>query len=155
MTAQIVSLTASVTSLQGEITTLETQADVLADQILTFQNFKSLRDKLDVLVAATITDTNLDSVVDEISVGLTSTSTTPSVLKGLISTEATFLFENGVQSGTHSMTAAVSTFYDNSTDTNVVNFRTLVEELTTEWDSTKETTLILWFIEFVNEYENL
>ena len=53
------------------------------------------------------------------------------------------------------MTTAVSTFYDTSSDTNVVNLRTLVGELTTTWDAKKETTLILWFIEFINEYENL
>jgi hypothetical protein len=134
---------------------LGTQADVLADEILTFKNFKSLRDKLDVLVAATIVDVNLNAVINSISTGLTSTSTTPSVLKGLISTEADWLFDNGLKSGTNSMTTAVSTFYDTSTDTNVVNLRTLVGELTTTWDAKKEPTLILWFIEFVKEYENL
>ena len=53
------------------------------------------------------------------------------------------------------MTSAVSTFYDTSADTNVVNFRTLVTELTAAWNAAKEPTLILWFIEFVKEYENL
>jgi hypothetical protein len=53
------------------------------------------------------------------------------------------------------MTTAVSSFYDTSTDTNVVNFRTLVAELTTAWNAAKEPQLLLWFIEFINEYENL
>jgi len=53
------------------------------------------------------------------------------------------------------MTTAVSTFYDTSTDTNVINFRTLVGELTTTWNTAKESTLITWFIEFIKEYENL
>ena len=159
---QVTTLTASVTALQLEIATLETEATVLEgqitslkDEVLTFQNFKSLRDKLDVMVAATITDTNLNAAIDSISIGLTSSSVSATVLKGLISTEADWLFDNAIKTGTTSMTTAVSTFYDTSTDTNVVNFRTLVGELTTAWDATKETTLIAWFIEFIKEYENL
>ena len=159
---QVTTLTASVTALQLEIATLETEATVLEgqitslkDEVLTFQNFKSLRDKLDVMVAATITDTNLNAAIDSISIGLTSSSVSATVLKGLISTEADWLFDNAIKAGTTSMTTAVSTFYDTSTDTNVVNFRTLVGELTTAWDATKETTLIAWFIEFIKEYENL
>lgn len=160
--AQVTTLTASVTALQLEITTLETEATTLEgqitslkDEVLTFQNFKSLRDKLDVMVAATITDTNLNAAIDSISIGLTSSSVSATVLKGLISTEADWLFDNAIKTGTTSMTTAVSTFYDTSTDTNVVNFRTLVGELTTAWNATKETTLIAWFIEFIKEYENL
>jgi len=159
---QVTTLTASVTALQLEIATLETEATVLEgqitslqDEVLTFQNFKSLRDKLDVMVAATITDTNLNAAIDSISIGLTSSSVSATVLKGLISTEADWLFDNAIKTGTTSMTTAVSTFYDTSTDTNVVNFRTLVGELTTAWNATKETTLIAWFIEFIKEYENL
>lgn len=160
--AQVTTLTASVTALQLEITTLETEATTLEgqitslkDEVLIFQNFKSLRDKLDVMVAATITDTNLNAAIDSISIGLTSSSVSATVLKGLISTEADWLFDNAIKTGTTSMTTAVSTFYDTSTDTNVVNFRTLVGELTTAWNATKETTLIAWFIEFIKEYENL
>jgi len=153
--AEIATLTASVTSLQTEITTLETQADALADEILTFKNFKSIRDKIDVLVAATIGDANLNSAVDNISAGLTTTSTSSTVLRGLIAAEADWVFDNAVKSGTVSMTTAVSSFYDTSTDTNVVNFRTLVAELTTAWNAAKEPQLLLWFIEFINEYENL
>jgi regulator of replication initiation timing len=152
---QVTTLTASVTSLQSQVDELETQADLLEAEILTFKNFKSLRQKLDTMVAATITDTNLNSAIDSISIGLTSSSVSSSVLEGLISTESDWLFNNAVKSGTVSMTTNVSTFYDTSTDTNVVNFRTLVEELTTAWNSAKETTLILWFIEFVKEFENL
>ena len=152
---QVTTLTASVTSLQSQVDELETQADLLEAEILTFKNFKSLRQKLDTMVAATITDTNLNSAIDSISIGLTSSSVSSSVLGGLISIESDWLFNNAVKSGTVSMTTNVSTFYDTSTDTNVVNFRTLVEELTTAWNSAKETTLILWFIEFVKEFENL
>jgi len=152
---QVTTLTASVISLQSQVDELEAQADLLEAEILTFKNFKSLRQKLDTMVAATITDTNLNSAIDSISIGLTSSSVSSSVLGGLISTEADWLFNNAVKSGTVSMTTNVSTFYDTSTDTNVVNFRTLVEELTTAWNSAKETTLILWFIEFVKEFENL
>jgi len=155
LTEQVTTLTTSVTSLQAQVTTLQAQATALEDEILTFKNFKSIRDKIDVLVAATISDTNLNSAVDSISIGLTTTSVSSTVLRGLISTEADWLFDNAIKSGTVSMTSAVSSFYDTSTDTNVVNFRTLVTELTTAWNAAKEPTLLLWFIEFINEYENL
>jgi len=155
LTEQVTTLTTSVTSLQAQVTTLQAQATALEDEILTFKNFKSIRDKIDVLVAATISDTNLNSAVDSISIGLTTTSVSSTVLKGLISAEADWLFDNAIKSGTVSMTTAVSSFYDTSTDTNVVNFRTLVTELTTAWNAAKEPTLLLWFIEFINEYENL
>lgn len=155
LTEQVTTLTASVTALQTQITTLETQATALEAEVLTFKNFKSLRDKLDVMVAATITDANLNAAIDSLSIGLTSTSLSSTVLGGLISAEADWLFDNAIKTGTTSMTTAVSTFYDTSADTNVVNFRTLVGELTTAWDAAKETTLIAWFIEFIKEYENL
>ena len=162
LTDQVTTLTASVTALQLEITTLETEATTLEgqitslkDEVLTFQNFKLLREKLDTMVAATITDTNLNAAIDSISIGLTSSSVSATVLKGLISTEADWLFDNAIKTGTTSMTTAVSTFYDTSTDTNVINFRTLVGELTTAWNAAKEPQLLLWFIEFINEYENL
>ena len=162
LTDQVTTLTASVTALQLEITSLETEATTLEgqitslkDEVLTFQNFKLLREKLDTMVAATITDTNLNAAIDSISIGLTSSSVSATVLKGLISTEADWLFDNAIKTGTTSMTAAVSTFYDTSTDTNVINFRTLVGELTTAWNAAKESTLITWFIEFIKEYENL
>jgi regulator of replication initiation timing len=155
LTDQITTLTTSVTTLEAQIATLQTQATTLESEVLAFKNFKSLRDKLDVMVAATITDTNLNAAIDSISIGLTSTSLSPTVLDGLISTEANWLFDNAIKTGTTSMTTAVSSFYDTSADTNVVNFRTLVTELTAAWDAAKETTLIAWFIEFINEYENL
>jgi predicted nuclease with TOPRIM domain len=162
LTDQVTTLTASVTALQLEITDLETEATTLEgqitslkDEVLTFQNFKLLREKLDTMVAATITDTNLNAAIDSISIGLTSSSVSATVLKGLISTEADWLFDNAIKTGTTSMTTAVSTFYDTSTDTNVINFRTLVGELTTAWNTAKESTLITWFIEFIKEYENL
>jgi len=162
LTEQVTTLTASVTALQLEITDLETEATTLEgqitslkDEVLTFQNFKLLREKLDTMVAATITDTNLNAAIDSISIGLTSSSVSATVLKGLISTEADWLFDNAIKTGTTSMTTAVSTFYDTSTDTNVINFRTLVSELTTAWNAAKEPQLLLWFIEFINEYENL
>jgi len=162
LTDQVTTLTSSVTALQLEITDLETEATTLEgqitslkDEVLTFKNFKLLREKLDTMVAATITDTNLNAAIDSISIGLTSSSVSATVLKGLISTEADWLFDNAIKTGTTSMTTAVSTFYDTSTDTNVINFRTLVGELTTAWNATKESTLITWFIEFIKEYENL
>ena len=162
LTDQVTTLTSSVTALQLEITDLETEATTLEgqitslkDEVLTFKNFKLLREKLDTMVAATITDTNLNAAIDSISIGLTSSSVSATVLKGLISTEADWLFDNAIKTGTTSMTTAVSTFYDTSTDTNVINFRTLVGELTTAWNAAKETTLITWFIEFIKEYENL
>ena len=155
LTEQVTTLTTSVTSLQAQVTTLQAQATALEDEILTFKNFKSIRDKIDVLVAATIGDTNLNAAVDSISIGLTSASTSSTVLRGLIAAEADWVFDNAIKSGTVSMTTAVSSFYDTSTDTNVVNFRTLVSELTTAWNAAKEPQLLLWFIEFINEYENL
>ena len=155
LTEQVTTLTTSVTSLQTQVTTLQAQAAVLEDEILTYKNFKLLRDKLDVMVAATITDVNLNKAIDSISIGLTSSSVSATTLKGLISAESDWLFDNAIKSGTVSMTTAVSNFYDTSTDTNVINFRTLVGELTTAWNATKEYTLIAWFIEFITEYENL
>ena len=155
LTGQITTLTTSVTTLEAQATTLQASITTLEGEVLAFKNFKSLRDKLDVMVAATITDTNLNAAIDSISIGLTSTSLSPTVLDGLISTEANWLFNNAVKSGTVSMTTAVSNFYDTSADTNVVNFRTLVTELTAAWNAAKETTLIAWFIEFIKEYENL
>jgi len=148
LNTEITTLNTTITSLQSDITDLETDVQSL-------QDFKNVRTKLDEMIAATISDANLNSAIDSVSIGLTSTSVSPTVLRGLISTEATWLFNNAVKSGTTSMTTNVSTFYDTSTDTNVVNFRTLVEELTTAWNSAKESTLILWFIEFVKEFENL
>ena len=148
LNTEITTLNTTITSLQSDITDLETDVQSL-------QDFKNVRTKLDEMIAATISDANLNSAIDSVSIGLTSTSVSPTVLRGLISTEATWLFNNAVKSGTTSMTTNVSTFYDTSTDTNVVNFRTLVEELTTAWNTAKESTLILWFIEFVKEFENL
>ena len=155
LSEQVTTLTASVTSLEAQVTTLQAQATALEAEILTFKNFKLLRAKLDTMVAATITDTNLNAAIDSISIGLTSSSVSATVLGDLISTEADWLFNNAVKSGTTSMTTAVSTFYDTSTDTNVINFRTLIDELTTAWNAAKEYTLIAWFIEFITEYENL
>ena len=155
LTSQITTLTTSVASLTAQVATLEAEADALEADVLSLKNFKSIRNKLDVMVAATIADVNLNKAIDSLSIGLTSTSITPSVLQGLISAEADWLFDNAIKSGTTSMTTAVSSFYDTSTDTNVVNYRTLVTELTAAWNAAKEPTLILWFIEFINEYENL
>ena len=155
LTSQITTLTASVTTLEAQATTLQASITTLEGEVLAFKNFKSLRDKLDVMVAATITDVNLNAAIDSISIGLTSTSLSPTVLNGLISAEADWLFDNAIKTGTTSMTTAVSSFYDTSADTNVVNFRTLVTELTAAWNAAKETTLIAWFIEFIKEYENL
>ena len=155
LTNQITTLTANVTTLTAQVTTLEAAADVLEADILALKNFKSIRDKLDVMVAATIADTNLNKAIDSLSIGLTTTSITPSVLDGLITAEANWLFNNAVTSGTTSMTTAATTFYNTSTDTNVVNYRTLVTELTAAWNAAKESQLILWFIEFIKEYENL
>ena len=155
LTAQITTLTTSVTTLTTQVTTLEAAADVLEADILALKNFKSIRDKLDVMVAATIADTNLNKAIDSLSIGLTTTSITPSVLDGLITAEANWLFNNAVTSGTTSMTTAATTFYNTSTDTNVVNYKSLVTELTAAWNAAKESTLILWFIEFVKEFENL
>jgi len=155
LTSQITTLTASVTTLTAQVATLETQADALEADVLAMKNYKSIRDKLDVMVAATISDTNLNAAIDSISIGLTTSSTTPSILKGLVSTEANWLFNNAITSGTVSMTASATAFYNTSTDTNVVNYKTLVTELTAAWNAAKEPQLILWFIEFIKEYENL
>ena len=155
LTSQITTLTANVTTLTAQVTTLEAAADVLEADILALKNFKSIRDKLDVMVAATIADTNLNKAIDSLSIGLTTTSITPSVLDGLITAEANWLFNNAVTSGTTSMTTAATNFYNTSTDTNVVNYKSLVTELTAAWNAAKESTLILWFIEFVKEFENL
>jgi prefoldin subunit 5 len=155
LTAQITTLTTSVTTLTAQVTTLEAAADVLEADILAMKNFKSIRDKLDVMVAATIADVNLNKAIDSLSIGLTSTSITPSVLKGLVTTEANWLFNNAVTSGTTSMTTSATAFYNTSTDTNVVNYKALITELTAAWNAAKEPTLLLWFIEFVKEYENL
>ena len=155
LTSQITTLTANVTTLTAQVATLEAAADVLEADILAMKNFKSIRDKLDVMVAATIADVNLNKAIDSLSIGLTSTSITPSVLKGLVTAEANWLFNNAVTSGTTSMTTSATAFYNTSTDTNVVNYKTLVTELTAAWNAAKEPTLLLWFIEFVKEYENL
>jgi len=155
LTNQITTLTANVTTLTAQVTTLEAAADVLEADILALKNFKSIRDKLDVMVAATIADANLNKAIDSLSIGLTTTSITPSVLDGLITAEANWLFNNAVTSGTTSMTTAATNFYNTSTDTNVVNYKSLVTELTAAWNAAKESTLILWFIEFVKEFENL
>ena len=155
LTSQITTLTANVTTLTAQVATLEAAADVLEADVLAMKNFKSIRDKLDVMVAATIADVNLNKAIDSLSIGLTSTSITPSVLKGLVTAEADWLFNNAITTGTTSMTTSATTFYNTSTDTNVVNYRTLVTELTAAWNAAKEPTLLLWFIEFVKEYENL
>ena len=155
LTTQITTLTTSVTTLTAQVATLEAAADVLEADVLAMKNFKSIRDKLDVMVAATIADVNLNKAIDSLSIGLTSTSITPSVLDGLITAEANWLFNNAVTSGTTSMTTSATAFYNTSTDTNVVNYKTLITELTAAWNAAKEPTLLLWFIEFVKEYENL
>ena len=155
LTSQITTLTANVTTLTAQVATLEAAADVLEADILAMKNFKSIRDKLDVMVAATIADVNLNKAIDSLSIGLTSTRLNPTVLKGLVTAEADWLFNNAITTGTTSMTTSATAFYNTSTDTNVVNYRTLVTELTAAWNAAKEPTLLLWFIEFVKEYENL
>jgi len=155
LTSQITTLTANVTTLTAQVATLEAAADVLEADVLAMKNFKSIRDKLDVMVAATIADVNLNKAIDSLSIGLTSTSITPSVLDGLVTAEANWLFNNAITTGTVSMTTSATAFYNTSTDTNVVNYKTLVTELTAAWNAAKEPTLLLWFIEFVKEYENL
>ena len=155
LTTQITTLTTSVTTLTAQVATLEAAADVLEADVLAMKNFKSIRDKLDVMVAATIADVNLNKAIDSLSIGLTSTSITPSVLDGLVTAEADWLFNNAITTGTVSMTTSATAFYNTSTDTNVVNYKTLVTELTAAWNAAKEPTLLLWFIEFVKEYENL
>ena len=107
------------------------------------------------MVAATISDAKLNTAIDSVSIGLTSASVTPATLKGLITAESNWIFNNAIKTGTVSMTASATTFYDNSTDTNVINFRTLVTEMTAAWNAAKESKFILWWIEFIKEYENL
>jgi len=155
LTSQITTLTANVTTLTAQVATLEAAADVLEADVLAMKNFKSIREKLDVMVAATIADVNLNKAIDSLSIGLTSTSITPSVLDGLVTAEANWLFNNAITTGTVSMTTSATAFYNTSTDTNVVNYKTLVTELTAAWNAAKEPQLILWFIEFIKEYENL
>ena len=155
LTSQVASLTTSVASLTAQVATLETQADALEAEILIYKDFKTLRDKLDVMVAATINDAKLNTAIDNVSAGLTTTSITSTTLKGLIADESNWIFNNAIKTGTVSMTVSATTFYDNSTDTNVVNFRNLVTEMTTAWNALKETQFILWWIEFIKEYENL
>jgi len=155
LNTQITTLTTQVASLTTEATTLQASLDAAEADVLTLQQFKDLRSKLDTMVAATISDANLNTAIDSVSIGLTSTSLTPATLKGLITAESNWVFNNAVKSGTVSMTTAASTFYDTSTDTNVINFRTLVTEMTAAWDAAKESQFILWWIEFIKEYENL
>ena len=155
LTSQISTLNTEVTSLTTSATTLQASLDAALVDILILQDFKSIRDKLDTMVAATISDANLNTAIDSVSIGLTTPILSPSVLNGFINGQSNWIFNNAVKSGTVSMTTAVSNFYDNSTDTNVVNFRTLVTEMTAAWNAAKETTFILWWIEFIKEYENL
>jgi len=155
LTTQFNTLNASVSTLNSSITTLQASVTALEVDILILQDWKSVTDKLDVMVAATISDANLNTAIDSVSLGMASTSLTPSTLKGLITAESGWIFNNAIKSGTVSMTSSATTFYDNSTDTNVVNFRTLVTEMTAAWNAAKETTFILWWIEFIKEYENL
>ena len=155
LTTQISTLNTEVTTLNSSITTLQASVTALEVDILILQDWKSVTDKLDFMVAATISDANLNTAIDNVAVGMTSTSLTPATLKGLITAESGWIFNNAIKTGTVSMTASATTFYDNSTDTNVVNFRTLVTEMTAAWNAAKETTFILWWIEFIKEYENL
>ena len=155
LTTQIGTLNTEVTTLNSSITTLQASVTALEVDILILQDWKSVTDKLDFMVAATISDANLNTAIDSVSLGMASPSLTPSTLKGLITAESGWIFNNAIKSGTVSMTASATAFYDNSTDTNVVNFRTLVSEMTAAWNAAKETTFILWWIEFIKEYENL
>ena len=155
LNAQITALNTQVASLTTEATALQASIDAAQAEVVVMQDFKSLRDKLDVMVAATISDANLNTAIDSVSIGLTTTSVTPATLKGLITAESNWIFNNAVKSGTVSMTTAASNFYDTSTDTNVVNFRTLVTEMTAAWNAAKESQFILWWIEFIKEFENL
>jgi len=155
LNTQITTLTTTVASLTTEAVTLQASIDAAEADVLTLQQFKDLRTKVDAMVAATISDANLNTAIDSVSIGLTSTSLTPATLKGLITAESNWVFNNAVKSGTVSMTTAASSFYDTSTDTNVVNFRTLVTEMTTAWNAAKESQFILWWIEFIKELENL
>jgi len=155
LNTQITTLTTTVASLTAQAVTLQTSIDAAEADVLTLQQFKDLRSKVDTMVAATISDAKLNTAIDSVSIGLTSTSLTPATLKGLITAESNWVFNNAVKSGTVSMTTAASSFYDTSTDTNVVNFRTLVTEMTTAWNAAKESQFILWWIEFIKEFENL
>jgi len=155
LTSQISTLNTEVTSLTTSATTLQASLDAALVDILILQDFKSIRDKLDTMVAATISDANLNTAIDSVSIGLTTPILSPSVLKGFINGQSNWIFNNAIKSGTVSMTSSVTTFYDNSTDTNVINFRTLVTEMTTAWNAAKESKFILWWIEFIKEYENL
>ena len=155
LNAQITTLTSQVASLTADAVTLQASIDAAEADVLVLQQFKDLRHKVDAMVAATISDTNLNKAIDSVSIGLTSTSITPATLKGLITAESNWVFNNAVKSGTVSMTTAASSFYDTSTDTNVVNFRTLVTEMTAAWNAAKESQFILWWIEFIKEFENL
>ena len=155
LNTQITTLTTTVASLTAQAVTLQASIDAAAADVLTLQQFKDLRSKVDTMVAATISDAKLNTAIDSVSIGLTSTSLTPATLKGLITAESNWVFNNAVKSGTVSMTTAASSFYDTSTDTNVVNFRTLVTEMTTAWNAAKESQFILWWIEFIKEFENL
>lgn len=155
LNTQISTLNSQITTLTASATTLQASLDAAQADVLVLQDFKSIRHKLDTMVAATISDANLNTAIDNVSVGLTSTSLTPSTLKGLISLESDWIFDNAIKTGTVSMTTSATAFYDTSTDTNVVNFRTLVTEMTAAWNAAKESTFILWWIEFIKEYENL
>ena len=155
LNTQITTLTTQVASLTADAVTLQASIDAAEADVLVLQQFKDLRHKVDAMVAATISDTNLNKAIDSVSIGLTSTSLTPATLKGLITAESNWVFNNAVKSGTVSMTTAASSFYDTSTDTNVVNFRTLVTEMTAAWNAAKESQFILWWIEFIKEFENL
>ena len=155
LNTQITTLTTTVASLTAQAVTLQASIDAAEADVLTLQQFKDLRSKVDTMVAATISDAKLNTAIDSVSIGLTSTSLTPATLKGLITAESNWVFNNAVKSGTVSMTTAASSFYDTSTDTNVVNFRTLVTEMTTAWNAAKESQFILWWIEFIKEFENL
>ena len=80
LNTEITTLNTTITSLQSDITDLETDVQSL-------QDFKNVRTKLDEMIAPTISDFNLNSPIDSVSIGLTSTSVSPTVLRGLISTE--------------------------------------------------------------------
>lgn len=155
LNTQIATLNTQITTLNASATTLQAEVTAKAVDIVTLQNFKSIRDKLDAMVAATISDAKLNTAIDSVSIGLTSASVTPATLKGLITAESNWIFNNAIKTGTVSMTTSATTFYDNSTDTNVINFRTLVTEMTAAWNAAMESKFILWWIEFIKEYENL
>ena len=155
LNTQITTLTSQIASLTTSATTLQASIDAALADVLVLQDFKSVRDKLDTMVAATISDAKLNTAIDSVSIGLTSASVTPATLKGLITAESNWIFNNAIKTGTVSMTTSATTFYDNSTDTNVINFRTLVTEMTAAWNAAMESKFILWWIEFIKEYENL